>query len=296
MNRRKENIMRTGLLIVSVLIAASVSAQNVGIGADSFTPDASAILELRSTTSGLLVPRMTQAQKEAISSPAEGLLMYQTDNTPGFYYHDGSAWETFGAEAADDFGDHTAEENIHLNGNWLSGDGDEEGIFVDEDGNVGLMVGNPTAAFHTNGTVRHEHLAGVGNRMVVADAQGNLTSQPIPSMPTSRSSSSGQSINSNSYSSGNSVLSDITLEDMPAGTYIVQYSVVFSGASSGGFVINAGGSNVTASERQQSDGNVSGMAVVTLSSTGDIQLRGRKTSGGSGITVTHRTLTATLTN
>lgn len=172
--------MRTGLLIVSVLIAASVSAQNVGIGADSFTPDASAILELRSNNSGLLMPRLTQSQRNSISSPAEGLLMYQTDNTPGFYYYDGSAWETFGSGSADDFGDHTAEENIHLNGNWLSGDGDEEGVFVSDNGNVGVMVGNPTAAFHTGGTVRHEVLAGAGNRMVVADAQGNLTTQPIP--------------------------------------------------------------------------------------------------------------------
>ena len=36
-------------------------------------------------------PRMTQTQRDAIASPATGLLIYQTDNTPGFYY-DGAAW------------------------------------------------------------------------------------------------------------------------------------------------------------------------------------------------------------
>lgn len=62
------------------------------IGIDNPNPDASAILDLTSTSKGLLAPRMTQTERNAISSPATGLLIYQIDATDGFYVYDGSAW------------------------------------------------------------------------------------------------------------------------------------------------------------------------------------------------------------
>ena len=43
-------------------------------------------------TEGLLIPRMTETQRDAISSPATGLMIYQTDGTVGFYYYNGSSW------------------------------------------------------------------------------------------------------------------------------------------------------------------------------------------------------------
>jgi trimeric autotransporter adhesin len=67
-----------------------LSFAQVGIGTTN--PDASAMLDINSTSSGLLVPRMTQAQRLAIPSPAEGLLVYQTDYTSGFYYHSSTTW------------------------------------------------------------------------------------------------------------------------------------------------------------------------------------------------------------
>lgn len=67
----------------------TVNAQ-VGIGTAS--PNSSAQLDISSTDKGLLIPRMTAAEITAISLPATGLLVFQTDNTPGFYYYDGSAW------------------------------------------------------------------------------------------------------------------------------------------------------------------------------------------------------------
>lgn len=63
---------------------------DVGIGTSS--PSASAILDLTSTSKGVLIPRMTAAQKSAISSPSTGLLIFQTDAPAGFYYYNGSAW------------------------------------------------------------------------------------------------------------------------------------------------------------------------------------------------------------
>ena len=62
----------------------------VGIGTTS--PVASSLLDMRSTTRGLLTPRMTLAQRNLIGAPAVGLLIYQTDGTTGFYYYFGSGW------------------------------------------------------------------------------------------------------------------------------------------------------------------------------------------------------------
>ncbi|MCC6461151.1 MAG: DUF1566 domain-containing protein [Saprospiraceae bacterium] len=57
------------------------------------TPAASARLLLNATSKGILIPRMTDAQKKAIAQPDEALLVYQTDQMKGFYYYDGSRWQ-----------------------------------------------------------------------------------------------------------------------------------------------------------------------------------------------------------
>lgn len=80
------------LLFLLTISSIIVKAQNIAINADGSTPDNSAMLEIKSTNKGLLVPRMTSAQKIAIPSPATGLMIYQTDGTSGFYYYTGSLW------------------------------------------------------------------------------------------------------------------------------------------------------------------------------------------------------------
>ena len=81
-------------LLAALLLTATTYAQ---IGINNENPDASAALDITSTTGGLLVPRMTTTQRDAISSPAIGLMIYQTDGTVGFYYYNGSSWTTLGA-------------------------------------------------------------------------------------------------------------------------------------------------------------------------------------------------------
>ena len=63
-------------LLAAVLITATTFAQ-VGIG--TTTPDASSALDITSTTKGLLIPRMTAAQRDAITSPTQGLIIFCSD-------------------------------------------------------------------------------------------------------------------------------------------------------------------------------------------------------------------------
>jgi hypothetical protein len=81
-------------LLAAILLTATTYAQ---IGINNENPDASAALDITSTTGGLLVPRMTETQRDAISPAATGLMIYQTDGTAGFYYYNGSSWATLGA-------------------------------------------------------------------------------------------------------------------------------------------------------------------------------------------------------
>ena len=81
-------------LLAAVLLTATTYAQ---IGINNENPDASAALDITSTTGGLLVPRMTETQRDAITSAATGLMIYQTDGTAGFYFYNGSGWATLGA-------------------------------------------------------------------------------------------------------------------------------------------------------------------------------------------------------
>lgn len=70
------------------------------VAVGSTSPNSSAALQVSSTTQGILLPSLTLVQRNAISSPATGLLVFQTDNSPGFYYFDGTAWVPIAGSAS----------------------------------------------------------------------------------------------------------------------------------------------------------------------------------------------------
>jgi hypothetical protein len=77
--------------IITMLCYCSISfAQNVAINNDASAPDGSAMLDVKSSSKGLLIPRMNSSQRGLISNPATGLMIYQTDGAPGFYYNAGT--------------------------------------------------------------------------------------------------------------------------------------------------------------------------------------------------------------
>ncbi len=76
-----------------IFLHTLLPAQSVAINTDGSVASSSALLDVKSTTKGLLIPRMSKTEKNAITSPATGLLIYQ--NAPdsiGFHYYDGSNW------------------------------------------------------------------------------------------------------------------------------------------------------------------------------------------------------------
>ena len=87
------------LLMAILMSTGTLFAQGVSINNDGADPDGSAMLDIKSTTMGVLVPRLSQAQRDAITTPATGLIVFQTDNTPGFYYYNGSNWVVLNAQA-----------------------------------------------------------------------------------------------------------------------------------------------------------------------------------------------------
>ncbi|MGI4875558.1 MAG: tail fiber domain-containing protein [Janthinobacterium lividum] len=131
-------------LLLALPTAAQAQTGSVGIGTTA--PDVSAALDIVSSTKGALLPRVADAT--AIASPATGLIVYQTGGTAGFYYNAGTPaapnWQQLSVVggAGDNLGNHTATQNLNLQGNALTGSGDNLGstlgVGVRADGGLNL--------------------------------------------------------------------------------------------------------------------------------------------------------------
>lgn len=142
-------------IVVVMLFIHTYSFGQVGIG--TTTPNASSILDITSTTAGLLTPRMTETQKNAIVSPATGLLIYQTNATAGYYYYNGTVWTPFGSSGwsltgnagtlpVTNFIGTTDAQDFVIKANGT------EAMRVKNGGNVAVGNNNPSAKLHITGT------------------------------------------------------------------------------------------------------------------------------------------------
>jgi hypothetical protein len=115
------------IILCTFFITGICQAQSLAINTDGSTANTSALLDIKSTTKGMLIPRMDSAQRAAIPTPAIGLLVYQTNNDSGFYHFDGTAWQQL-----------TNTKNNLWKRNGTS-------IYNNNTGNVGIGTNNPTA-------------------------------------------------------------------------------------------------------------------------------------------------------
>ena len=88
-----KNISVTFVIALAGLFYTQHGIAQVSVTNNASAPDPSAMLDVQSTTRGILVPRMTALQRGTIASPAPGLIVYQTDAPAGPYYQNGTAWK-----------------------------------------------------------------------------------------------------------------------------------------------------------------------------------------------------------
>jgi len=89
----KCNINNFIFILLGSILSENIFAQSLAINTDGTAANSSSILDIKSTEKGILIPRMTKAQKNAIASPATGLMIYQASpDSAGFQYYDGTRW------------------------------------------------------------------------------------------------------------------------------------------------------------------------------------------------------------
>jgi len=145
------------LICICFLFHLHTAFAQVGISIDNSMPDNSAMLDVKSTSKGMLVPGMTASQRDAIASPAKGLLIFCTDDSK-YYYNQGTP-------GASDW--------LMLGSNWMNA---MNGIFYNG-GNVGIGNINPNENLVVNGAIR------IGTTSSVCDAAHRGTFKFIRGYP-----------------------------------------------------------------------------------------------------------------
>jgi len=105
----RKQLLKVAMVAATLLSPCFAGAQGMAINTSGAAANSSAILDVSSTTQGMLVPRMTSAQRTAVTvgSAQTGLLVYQTDGTAGFYFYNGSAWVSLNSTSTTAGGDLT---------------------------------------------------------------------------------------------------------------------------------------------------------------------------------------------
>jgi len=92
---QNKNVFLMLLTFFFLVITITCMAQPVAINTIGASADASAIFDVNSSRKGVLIPRLTTLERDGINTPAEGLLIYNSD-TQCFEYHNSLTWQTLG--------------------------------------------------------------------------------------------------------------------------------------------------------------------------------------------------------
>jgi type VI secretion system Hcp family effector len=153
-------LMMTGFSLV-------LAAQNIAISDEAgYVADPSAMLDVRSLSKGLLIPRMTATERDSIDAPAKGLMIYQTDREEGFYYNNGTS-------EVPDWVNLTTATNNH----WKRDSVDQKTTLSNSDDNVGIGTDNPGAKLSVNGMIEAMN---TGFKFPDGSLQGTAAYSPGP--------------------------------------------------------------------------------------------------------------------
>ena len=126
---------KIALILIIILSTTCLALAQQGVGVNTTTPDPSAVLDVQSNSKGMLIPRLTTAQRNLIASPATGLLIFDT-NTGSFWFKSASNW----IELVDT-----------LNNTWKK---NGTNTYTPNTQNVGIGVNNPAFKLDVNGRMR----------------------------------------------------------------------------------------------------------------------------------------------
>ena len=148
LKKNKYYLLMKQLTTILFLFFSAISfAQNVGIGTP--TPDASALLHINSTSKGILIPRMTSAEKLLIGTPADGLMVYDTD-IKNFWYYDlaAASWKELNTLNVLPIG--LANNTLRHDGNsWVT-----DSYVTNTGSKVGVGIAVPTESLHIDSNVK----------------------------------------------------------------------------------------------------------------------------------------------
>ncbi len=159
----KNRIIVTAILIVTLSIALHKKTFAQSVGINTTTPNSSAILDVSSTTKGMLVPRMTTLQRAAISTPALGLLVFDID-LKQFIFNSDTGWVKIVV----------GNQPTNVASTWaVNGDHQYSTVI----GNVGIGTSDPTEKLEVNGKIKAQTIQltmGASNGHILqTDANGN---------------------------------------------------------------------------------------------------------------------------
>ncbi len=229
--------MTKSILLFLTLSLFTIQLFSQSVGINNNAPDASAILDVKSSAKGLLTPRMTGIQRTAIASPAAGLLVFDTD-TKSFWFYNGTIWSNLSASGIGGSG----------TGNYLSKFNASNSIgnsqLFDNGTNVGISTVSPFAKLHIKGSADATQLFIDANA-----AQSN--SNPLISLRRS------DGVNLMSIHSDN-----------PFNTFIGLYSGSLNNAAGGGIYNTFIGRDAGASNTTGYANNALGVQALQLNTTG----------------------------
>jgi trimeric autotransporter adhesin len=145
------------------------------VGINTTNPDPSSILDMNSTTLGMLVPRMTETDRTNIASPATGLLIYQTDNSSGFWFYDGTAWVSLSTPPANSAWEIVGNAGTSPNINFIGTTDDQDVVFKRNNIQAGLINNNNTSFGNQSLGSQNTgfHNIAFGNKALFDNTSGN---------------------------------------------------------------------------------------------------------------------------
>ena len=223
------------VVFIFILHCSCVVFSQVGINLDGSSPDGSAMLDVKSKNKGFLPPRMTRAEITAIPSPSDGLIVYCTDCAPGglgaLSMYIAGLWVRIAITNMEPILTTTAITSITT-------------TYATSGGNITSDGGSPiTARGVCWSTSQNPTIA--NSKTVNGTGSGTFTSNPIGLLPGTTYYLKAYATNDIGTAYGNQLTFTTNL-GLPTLTTMVASDITRSTATSGGIVMNDGGTKVTA--------------------------------------------------